>query len=369
MSLKIDTYRSGPFVFSCDYNPALNELIARAETLNEGIADLPILPDAAAKLDEELVIHSIHGTAAIEGNPLSETEVAQELSTLELSGDALIDNHRREISNLKNAYTFLKTLPNKEAPIPSTDEIKNIHKRITEGLVGQPYILGYYRSVRVEVGDKKHGGVYTPPKCLDDITLLMNNLVDWLTIGEASSQPPLVKAALMHYYIGRIHPFADGNGRTARLVEAAVLNLAGFKFVPVMLSNYYYQKKDEYFIVFNETRKAEPDFSPFLRFMLTGTIDSLRSIKGRIGNIIRALVMMTYTQILYQRKELTQRQFDLMQLIMNGDRISHVSDLHKPPFGSLYSKVGERTARRDLDKLVDLLLLTEDYLPNYVIAG
>lgn len=77
---KIETYKSGHFALSRHYDrSALKDDLIRAEERYRMVAETPILPNYAARLDEEVIIKSIFGTAALEGNPLDEEEVKQVL--------------------------------------------------------------------------------------------------------------------------------------------------------------------------------------------------------------------------------------------------------------------------------------------------
>lgn len=146
----------------------------------------------------------------------------------------------KEILNLKGAYDFIKGLKHKRGYLVLNEEfIRNTHSLITKGIEGEWSNPGRYRSHIVKVGDESHGGVYTPPKCLQDIRTLMRVFCEWINSKELVDLYPPIRAALAHYYFGLIHPFGDGNGRVARISEALMLRVSGIKYVPIMLSNFY----------------------------------------------------------------------------------------------------------------------------------
>ena len=143
------------------------------------------------------------------------------------------------------------------------EEVKLLHKMITDGCMDEKDgIPGNYRNHEVKVGDEKHGGVYKPPKCLDDIRNLMKAYINWLNSKEVLSEDLIIRPALAHFYLGMIHPFGDGNGRLSRVIEALLLKSAGMKFVSPMLSNYYYKNIDDYYWAFSlsEKRGLRKDF-------------------------------------------------------------------------------------------------------------
>ena len=122
-----------------------------------------------------------------------------------------------------------------------------------------------------------------------------------------------------------------------------------------MLSNYYYRKTDDYYWAFSLARKnKENDVTPFLKFVLEGAIDSLNEIKSGVIHHLQLLLMRDYAAYLKEKKLVSQRQYDLIFMLLSNKRPISLQDLHRlSPFTALYRNVSERTARRDLQKLVD----------------
>ena len=309
---EVETFKSGNFAFSLHYDRnKLNGLLIAAKIEFTTIAEVPILPNLAARLEEELIRRSIFGTAAIEGNPLSEEKVEKVLSS-EQRNKSLADAER-EILNLKRLYAELKMHKVSSEPLKLSEGIiRNYHKTITEGCKNEDNNPGHYRNEGRKVGDGEHGGIYVPPKILPDIEKLMNAFINWINSPELLKEDDAIRAGLAHYYLGLIHPFGNGNGRTARAIEALLLVSAGIKFVPHMLSNYYYKNIDNYFWAFSlSERNKEYDITPFLEFVLNGIIISVKEIKSKIFGIIRIFTLKDYYKFLRGRKNITQRQCDL----------------------------------------------------------
>ena len=187
----------------------------------------------------------------------------------------------------------------------------------------------------------------------------MEAFATWINGADVVSLGPYVRAGLSQYYLGLIHPFADGNGRTARLVETLMLQTAGISYVPAMLSNYYYRHIDDYFWAFSNIRKnKEHDVTHFLEFMLKGVTESLEETKDVILYFIRKFSLRDYYNFLSSQGSLKKRQRDLLNLLLDSLRPFSLADLFaKPPFQILYRNVSERTARRDLKELCDQKLL------------
>lgn len=375
---KVLTFKSGEFVFSRKFSGDILYKSIEARVLLRTVIDLPILPNLVAKIEEEVIIKSIFGTAAIEGNPLTEEKVAEILSKLKLEGSEKLKQAEKEIINLKYAYEFITTMPvTMDLSFPNRqgllwkmiteegsgalteDIIKKIHSIVTKDIEHEYNIPGQYRNNIVKVGNEEHGGIYTPPKILEDIQILMKKFIEWINREEILELDPMIRAALAHYHLGLIHPFADGNGRTARLVEALLLRLSGIKYVPAMLSNFYYRNIDDYFRAFsNSINNKENNVTPFLEFVFKGFIESLNEIKDRITFYIRKFTLRDYYASLRKEGDISQRQHDLLIILLDHLKPFALKDLHiVSPFSILYSKVSTRTAIRDLKKLCDIKLL------------
>jgi Fic family protein len=376
---KVMTFKSGNFVFSAKYNENdLQNLLFKARTLYQTIADLPILPEWSTYLEKELIRRSIFSTAAIEGSPLKEEEVGKIIDQKDNELKEGKDNIARQaIINLEQVYNRVKNLePLKTSPTLSEDFIKNIHIIITDKLDYADNIPGKYRNHVVKVGDNEHGGIYTPPKCLPDVEQLMKEFVEWINCKEIMELDSLVRAAIAHYHLGLIHPFGNGNGRTIRIIEAVFLRTSGIKYVPTMLSNYYYRKVDDYYSAFSTARKnPDNDITAFIKFMLEGVIESLVEIKNNITYRIRILAMRDYLAFLHDKlKAITVRQYDLSCMLLDSTTNISLKDLFDvSPFNALYRHVSERTARRDISKLVKLQILSQtekgEYYLNTKVLG
>lgn len=375
---KVMTFKAGNFPFSRRYDRAkVKPLLLEIMILREAVEKVPILPAYVAHLKKSVIFKSIHSTAALEGNPLSEEQVEELLERgAPIPGK---EDFAQEIKNLESTYEFYKldsipfvfdsetgqTLP---LWIPlGEDEIQRMHEMLTEGISHPLNVPGRYREHWVEVGDKTHGGTYKPPKILADIQKLMDAFVQWIHSPGLVKEPPAVRAALAHYHLALIHPFSDGNGRTCRILEAWLLQQEGFHHVPVMLSNYYYQHVDDYYWAFSLCRKnKDHDMTPFVEFMLKGLVASLREAQDSITGFIRVFALRDHFRQLRKSKALSKRLHDLLSLLLDKDLDFTLRDLMETvPYSLLYGDVGERTARRDLARLTEMKLLRRDDQGRY----
>ena len=166
-------------------------------------------------------IQSIHSSLKIEANSLSLSEVREVINGQLVLGD------QKEIQEVKNAYEAYKKIP--EIDPSSISELKKIHGIMTYRTVNES---GVFR--------KGEEGVFSGDQCIfvapppHMVEELIKDLLSWVKENEGVVHP-LIMAAVFHYEFVFIHPFADGNGRMARLWHTAILyrwrNI--FEYIPL----------------------------------------------------------------------------------------------------------------------------------------
>ena len=175
---------------------------------------------ALRRAKKEAYFQHIHHSVGIEGNTMTLAQTRSVLETkLAVAGKSVMEHN--EVLGLDSALRYVnQTLVDKIGEI-SLEDILQIHKRVI-GYV-DPHEAGMIRTTQVYVGD------YVPPSP-EDIEPLMEAFVQWLNSMEAKRDlmHPVRFAALAHYKLVFIHPFADGNGRTSRLLMNLILMQSGY---------------------------------------------------------------------------------------------------------------------------------------------
>lgn len=355
-------------------------LLQRVEDAHARFSRVPILPDIATQLDQEVVVSSVYGTNAIEGGTLSEEETAEVIET----GNATEEKERRVI-NLREAYDLADRYAARCLE-PESDNVRSgsviladimltdLHHLITEGLSHPTNIPGQYRdddkSRQTFVGDSNHGGRYRPPKSRGDIEILVDGFIHWINDEEILALSPLIRAPLAHLYFELIHPFADGNGRVGRVIEALIVKCAGFKYAHWALAKYYLENIDEYFSVFNIARKdAEKKRSfpntVFVTFFLAGLLSVLNKLHDRVNWLTGIILYEHQVHSRHQARAINDRQFTIISTLrrLGGVTTHSLKEVQSFPwYQALYKKLTARTRERDLNKLVEqgLISITED---------
>ncbi|MBS4098663.1 MAG: Fic family protein [Sulfuricella sp.] len=370
--LRVETFRSGIFVFQIGVDlAAAQPLIDRIEDAHKRFSTIPILPVIATQLEKEALVSSVFGTNTIEGGTLTEEETATVLAAPE--------NAREEkelrVANIRRAYEIADNFAENALGSPQLQGesgfatpvlefmLKDLHKAVTAGLSHPHNIPGEYRTnhkdQRTQVGDAEHGGIYTPPKCREDIDALMRQFLEWLNSDAMRSLSPLIRAPLTHYYFERIHPFWDGNGRVGRVLEALVMKCAGYQYAPFALSKYYLEHIDDYFNAFNLARKEEAKKSPypnqvFVELFLRGMLDAFNRLHDRVNRLIGLMLYNNQLYFLRQGKQINDRQYTIIaNLLPHGHEHNLVEVKAQPWFTALYLKLSHMTQTRDLHGLVD----------------
>jgi Fic family protein len=321
----------------------LNEMLMYVE-------NLPVMPTHAHKIRAEEKIKAIRGTTAIEGNVLEESEIQALLEGKEATSLADLEN-----SNSGKVHEFIIdwSLRNPDGMI-TEQLVRQIHTTNTRDIPYPNNEPGKYRNFEVTYGypPKK-----TPLKTQSEIESEVHQLVDWINDDDNPVFPILpcvIKGIIAHYAISRIHPFADGNGRTARAIEALIFfhkaKIPDYSFYG--MANYCYRNRDTYIA---ELAKVDMsgDISDLLIFCLNGFHESISYVKNRITNIISELLFMDYVHFLRRDKRLSKVETEVIDLIVRLREIPYV-DYQKRHF----LKVSDESKRRYLNKLMRLHLIT-----------
>ena len=209
-------------------------------------------------------IKSIHSSLAIEANSLSFDQVKDIINGKVVIGPK---NEIQEVQNAYNAYLKMK-----EVNPYSIIDLKKIHGILTYLTVEDS---GNFRKGDEGVFDEDGNCIFVcpPPEQVD---LLMNQLFNWMNNNKDKIHP-LILSSIFHYEFLFIHPFRDGNGKTARLWQNVILSHweTLFEYVPIESEIKKYQE-DYYNIIQNCNSKGEStEFIEFMLKMIDEVLDTL----------------------------------------------------------------------------------------------
>ena len=346
-------------------------LLITIEAYREAAYNLALPTEWRDELGRLNRVRAVHGTTALEGNPLSEEQVAESLDHLDA------ERHRtREQVQIRNAgiaQDWVRSrFGNGKAPL-QLEDILQMHRLMTRHSDETDNVPGRFRRHRVVAGTPALGGVHrgAPP---EDVPHLMETFATFVNSARVQGEHPVIRALLAHFFLVTIHPFGDGNGRVSRLVEAAILYQGGYHVHGFYgLSNYFYRNGDEYKRRLQECRRTQPfDISPFVNFALAGFAAELGGINNFIKTKLNRLVYRDTMLKAYHRRAgkrrrvLNDREYRLLTFLLDetepedpfaerpSKQVSFADLLASPYVRSAYRSVTPRTFRRELVRLADL---------------
>ncbi len=312
------------------------------------------------------------GTTAIEGNTLSEEEVRKLVDgVLELPPSQ--EYLRQAADNIIDAYNEIKNdLLSGASPPLSPEVLADYNREILKDLPLEDGVVpGEVPEHSVVVGRYR-----AAPR--EDCPYLLERLCEWLNGPDFSPRDrdwllplALIKAVVAHLYIAWIHPFGDGNGRTARLVELRILMEAGVPMPAAhLLSNHYNLTREQYYRELDAASRSPAGGVDFLHYAVRGFVDGLHD---QLKLVREQLFADRWEQYIYQQfagldSPSDRRRRTLALAISKSSEAIPRSDLRHltPRLAESYADRTDRTIYRDIAILTKMGLIQKmdsGYLP------
>jgi len=316
-------------------------LIASAR---EVIEQSYLVPKREASLRRQALLHNTHSSTAIEGNKLTLEQVGS------LAAGKNVVATSKDKQEVLNYIEALKKVPElTEKGKIKTQDLLNIHSIITRKTLQRNDYSGKFRSIQVFVGRRVFEGTgfkteveYMPPKP-ESVTGLVNDFLKWLNRNKAWGLDPVLLAGIVHYEIARIHPFVDGNGRTARLFATLILYLNGFDHRRLFaLDDYYDRDRKAYYAALKTAQISDGDLTRWLEYFTMGVAYSVTEVKEAILKLGSKKDREGRRQI-----PLTERQMRIVEHISIHGRVAN-KDLQ-----AIFN-ISAQAVHKELVKLVDL---------------
>lgn len=338
--------------------------LGECDGIIRAISLTPILPEHYGALLRLSLTKGAQATTAIEGNTLTEEEIVRIAEGEQLTKSK--EYQAIEVKNILDAFNALlqEAFDGHGDHLITPELLRRFHWMIGQNL-GEHLdaIPGQFRT------DRRFVGRYLspPPEIVPE---MVRRLCDWLRsefhfqAGQTFSEAVL-QAIVTHVYIEWIHPFGDGNGRTGRLVEFYLLLRAGTPDIAShILSNHYNLTRAEYFRHFEHARQSR-DLSAFISYAVQGFRDGLLNTLEQIQG---SQFEITWRKLVYDKfadRRLTNRvMFNRQRALMLGmpKKLLTIREIMaaSPPIEAMYESVTERTARRDLEALLEMGLVLKE---------
>jgi Fic family protein len=299
------------------YDPMsiIAELIeAKASVM--ALTNIPYQRSWAEALQEMELKREVAGTSKIEGADFTDREFEEAISGTVSEAD--LTRSQRQARAAINAYRWIAKL-DKRRPITG-DFVREIHRRIVTGCDDDHCAPGQLRSSgeNVTFGRPRHRGAEGGSECKHAFDALCAALET-----DFRGHDGLIQALAIHYHLGAIHPFQDGNGRAARALEALLLQRAELKdALFIAMSNFYYDEKETYLGILSNVAVNNHNLTAFLKFALRGlSIQCQRLLKEIRGNVSKSLYReimgKMYGRLQSSRKRaLAFRQLRVLELLL-----------------------------------------------------
>ncbi len=203
--------------------PAIARGLMQIEAARALVEHTTIPPAAEAELRAHARVRAVHYSTFIEGNRLTMSQAKAAIADANLQ----IAGRERDVSEVRNYWNALLRVEDwAQKKKPLTEElIKRLHALVEVGPRAKPTP---YREGQNAIKNSSTGAlIYLPPEA-EDVPSLMASLVAWAAEAERSGLPAPLIAGLVHYQFVTIHPYYDGNGRTARLLATFILHKGGY---------------------------------------------------------------------------------------------------------------------------------------------
>ena len=209
--------------------------LTRIEKVKEAFTEKPLSPVLLASLHNTAKLKSVHYSTKIEGNHLTMEQVEKTLNTMAKKASTYHPRDEQEVKAYYNAISYMEKYLENNGTF--TEEfIKKIHSLIE----GEKKITPYRESQNAIYNSTDGSLVYLPPEA-KDVPVFMSDLVEWVKDNMEKLPTPIV-AGLFHYQFVTIHPYFDGNGRTARLISSFLMRKYGYGLKGIYSLEEYYAK-------------------------------------------------------------------------------------------------------------------------------
>lgn len=276
-----------PIKFMPKYTISVNmaSSLVRIESAKEKINYLPMTPSVLASLRETARLYTTHYSTMIEGNRLEPDQIQQVLKL-----DGHFAGRDREENEIKGYYAALQQIEQwaiRRMPI-TENLIQTLHALVMEAGKTKVRPTPYREGQNVIRDSRTKTIVYMPPEA-KDVPELMKGMVEW--IAKSQHIPSPIVAGIIHYQFATIHPYYDGNGRTARLLTTLILHLRGYDLKGLYsLEEYYATNLPAYYDALSigpshnyYLGRSDSDITKWVEYFIEGMAVSFEKVLERMS--------------------------------------------------------------------------------------
>ncbi|MEN8253724.1 MAG: Fic family protein [Patescibacteria group bacterium] len=335
--------------------------VANIESSKAVIDNSPLIPAWESKFRDEALGRTVHFGTKIEGNDLSEEQAKQVVRLDDHLDSELIaqkagivarDRDIQEVINYRNVINWIdqwEITTDKKNRL-SIRTLKTLHQLTMQRLLDENN-LGNFRKKQVIVKSAVDGSVAFRPPVAVEIPYLVDDFFEWLGSEKILEVHPIFRAAITHYQLVFIHPFIEGNGRTARAMANLVLYESAYDFKRFFsIEEYFDNDVRQYYHALRSVQQNAGDLTFWLEYFCYGLAMEIDKVKRRVAKLSRDLKL---KKELGRQVALTERQLILLELLQEQGNITSQDAQRVLPHISV------DTILRDLKDLIEKGLINK----------
>ena len=285
----------------------INENLMQIESLKKSILGSSINPKIDINLKKKALSKMVYASISLNDDD----------SLPFACVDRLINGLNREATDKKekkadNYFKVLKAIDKYHINGKVSEKlILKMHEKITKNLFSNSYDEGHYRTTNNHVADHNGGIRYYPPD-VSHVPGLMKYLIKWIN-EDSNKLSPILAAGIVHYELVRIHPFVNGNGRTARALATLILCFRSFDIKGYFALDEYYNEDKLAYVNALKSADDSNDLTQWLEYFTEGFLISVSEVNKMILGL---------PNIGNEPIDLTERQIEVLKYITEEGMIT-----------------------------------------------
>lgn len=321
------------------------KFVGQVEASKEVVENAPLVPDYVKQFKTDAIVRTVYHGTQIEGNDLTLEQAKQVIE-----GESIVAKERdiQEVINYRHVMKMLDELSEADGGYNVTT-LLNIHRAVVYNVVADEK-AGVLRDTQVVIKEQGSGNVILKPPPAVEVPYQLNDFFAWLNNPASRQIHPVIRAGIVHYVLVAIHPFVDGNGRTARAIASLVLMREGYDIKRFFsIEEHFDRDLQAYYDAFFKVDQQSEDISardltPWLEYFTSVVATELNKIKEKV----RKLSMDSRLKLkIGEQVALSKRQVKLVEY-MSEHGEAKMSDLT-----DVLPMVSEDTVLRDVNNLID----------------
>ncbi len=321
-----------------------------------------IVPSWEAQFRAEALNRTVHHGTRLEGNELSIEQVARVMGANEVLAERAAsaaniigrDRDVQEIINYRRVVEWIDQLgiKGRNQVFLSEKLLRDIHDLITYRILPEEH-RGKYRNAQVVVKNSRTGEITFTPPTPDKVGYELQNFFEWVNSPGGKQHNAILRAGITHYELVRIHPFTDGNGRTARSMAMLLLYLEGYDMKRFFsLEEYFDANAADYYMALQSVGEGDAyDLTSWLEYFTQGLAIELDKVKLQVMKLSRDV---SFRHKVGHQIALSERQIKILETLQKAGGTLMSRDLER-----VLPMVSVDTILRDLKDLMNKKLITK----------